>query len=253
MNAHALNTSANNGLRFEGAIGGDEYGLLKLAMPHYDELQAQIGTLVRDHLSSLVYHKRFKVLEIGPGSGITTKVLLDCDPRITITAVDNGEKMKQAFMANIEAWGASSRVTFEAKEILEYLRSVPDKTFDVVATGFVIHNIEYLTRSRLIKEIYRVLVPGGLFVNGDKIVPDDPKRYAAAYRAQVNAFDVFTTPEVNAPEVKTEWVEHYKVDAQPDIVYTEQAAVEDMRNARFGEIRTSYRCRLEAVVSGRKN
>ena len=89
MNAHVQDVSANRGLRFEGVIGGSEYDLLKLAMPHYDELQAQIGAVVREHLSSLMYHKRFKVLEIGPGSGITTKALLDCDPRITITAVDN--------------------------------------------------------------------------------------------------------------------------------------------------------------------
>lgn len=245
--------TATGDLRFEGALGGSEYDLLKLAMPHYDEVQSEVGKLVKAYCSSLIYHKAFKVLEIGPGSGITTKVLLDCDPRIKITAVDSGEKMRDAFEAKLEKWDAKSRVEVVPSEILTYLQTVPDKHFDVVATGFVIHNIERKTRRRLIREIYRVLVPRGLFVNGDKIVPDDPERYAEAYTTQVSAFDIFETSAVNAPEVKKEWIEHYMVDAQPHIVYREQAALQDMQDARFTEVRGTYRHLLEAVVSGRKD
>ena len=66
-------------------------------MPHYDELEAKIGEIIARKFSGENISK-IEVLEIGPGSGITTKVLLDCDKRVSIIAVDNSQKMREAFL-----------------------------------------------------------------------------------------------------------------------------------------------------------
>ena len=57
---------------------GEEYDLLKLAYPHYDQLELSASEVITAHFadSDLL---TIRTLEIGCGSGITTKFLLECD------------------------------------------------------------------------------------------------------------------------------------------------------------------------------
>ena len=119
-----------------------------------------------------------------------------------------------------------------------------------MATGFVIHNIEYRLREKLIAEIYRVLRHGGIFVNADKIARDDMEKRAEVYVEQIRRFDVFD--EIGKPDIKTEWIEHYKIDEQPHIVYVESIALAQMSRVGFRGASVIYREMMEAVVVGAK-
>ncbi|HEU0080757.1 MAG TPA: methyltransferase domain-containing protein [Candidatus Paceibacterota bacterium] len=237
--------------RFENVLGGDEYDLLKQAIPHYDELQARIAHAVSDHFPWIDRHhqKEIKVLEIGPGSGITTKALLKCDPRVIVTAVDNGTKMSKTFKKNIRAWGYSKRVKFIKADINSEIRESASESFDVVASAWVIHNFERSLRPKLIAEIWRVLKPNGIFVNGDKLAQDDMDKRAEAYKRQIKLCDVFD--RMGRPDIKKEWLEHYLVDEQPHIVYVESEAVSHLIKACFVPA-IAYRQMMEAVLIGYK-
>ncbi len=238
----------NTDKRFDNALG-EEYELLKLAYPHYDEFETKIGTTIADHFkdSSL---SQIKTLEIGSGTGITTKFLLECDARLHIVAVDNEKKMMDQISSNLNQWGASARVTLVEKDIIDYLKEVPDNSFDVVTSGFVLHNIEHTIRDNVVSEIYRVLKPGGIFVNGDKYSENDPTLRQKIYNEQISRFDVYNT--IGRSDYKKEWLEHMARDEEPDLLFIEGEAKEYMTNLGFKNVATNYREMMEAVISGIK-
>jgi len=238
----------DNSPRFNNVLA-DEYDLLKMAIPHYDTVEGEVGKAVVSHFSGSSRHL-IQVLEIGPGSGITTKVLLDCDPRTSLVAVDNEEKMLKQVRDRVTGWGADSRVSLVNREIGRYLASIPNCSFDVVASAFVLHNLEYRYREEIIRQIHRVLVPGGLFVNADKYALDDQRKRAEAYQEQIRRYDVYDS--IGRPDYKAEWIEHYKTDEQPHIVFVEGLAKAHMREVGFLEVATVYRELMEAVVIGKK-
>ena len=237
-----------NDLRFDNVLG-EEYDILKLAYPHYDELQRRLSSVIADH------HKdreteTIKVLEIGCGTGITTKFLLDCDPRITITAIDNDKKMLEQIKENLETWNVKDRVLLVEAEVGAYLTSVSDFTFDAVASSFVLHNLELNFRQKVISEIFKVLKTGGIFVNGDKYANDDPKKRAEIYKEQIARYDIFDT--INRSDYKKEWVEHMDRDEKEDLVFFEGEAKKYMEKVGFREVKTNYREMMEAIISGIK-
>jgi tRNA (cmo5U34)-methyltransferase len=238
----------SNDKRFDNALG-EEYELLKLAYPHYDSFETMIGTVIAEHfkdnpLSSI------KTLEIGSGTGITTKFLLECDPRLQIVAVDNEKKMMEQISENLKRWDAVSRVTLIEKEIMDYLKDVPDASFDVVTSGFVLHNIENGTRDKLIAEIYRILKPDGIFVNGDKYSENDPVVRQEIYEKQIARFDVYDS--IGRSDYKKEWLEHMARDEESDLLFIEGKAKEFMISLGFKHVATNYREMMEAILSGVK-
>src|SRR3989344_6454871 len=94
--------------RFDNVLG-EEYDLLKLAYPHYDQLELSASEVITAHFadSDLL---TIRTLEIGCGSGITTKFLLECDQRLHVVAIDNEPKMLKAFRENLVKWEAEDRV-----------------------------------------------------------------------------------------------------------------------------------------------
>jgi tRNA (cmo5U34)-methyltransferase len=235
--------------RFENKLGGDEYDLLKQAIPHYDELQEKIAELVANRYRNST-QKLIQVLEIGPGSGITTKVLLECDDRVRITAIDNGNKMSKVFKKKLKEWGFDHRVKFIKADINQKISEFSPEKFDVVASAWVIHNFERSVRAKLIPEIYRVLKKDGIFVNGDKLAENDMNKRAAAYVGQIGMIGVFD--QMGRPDIKKEWLEHYLVDEQPHIVYVESEARAQLRKEGFRVVRIAYRQMMEAVIVGIK-
>ena len=51
---------------------------------------------------------------------------------------------------------------------------LPDQRFDLVVSALAIHHLGDRLKPKLFGDIARVLVPGGRFVMGDVVVPDDP-------------------------------------------------------------------------------
>ncbi len=76
-----------------------EYDLFKMAVPHHDDFQKQVGVELSKHFAKM---QNPTILEIGSGTGITTQEILQAVPRATVTALDLESTMQdQAKTKNI--------------------------------------------------------------------------------------------------------------------------------------------------------
>jgi tRNA (cmo5U34)-methyltransferase len=193
--------------RFSDQIG-DEYDLFQLASPHYNELQNSVGEMLK-----LEFNKSnlttINVLEIGFGTGLTSKIVLMAYDRIKLKAVDNEPIMQEKATTALSQFD-DGRVELSIQDALEYLKSIPSNSFEAVISAFVIHNFQRDYRAEVIKEIYRILKPRGIFINADKIGASDPAEHSRNVEWQMKQFDVFE--KIGKPELKKEWVEHYQED-----------------------------------------
>jgi len=102
------------------------------------------------------------VLEIGPGFGVTTELLLKPGRRLTCVEIDD------SLAAALER-----RFAGEAVHVLRgdaTRLSFPDASFDSVACFTMLHHVPGAgSQDRLLAEAFRVLRPGGRLVGMDSI------------------------------------------------------------------------------------
>jgi len=152
-------------LLFSGRIGTD-YDILKLICPMAAELSRQVGAFVAGLAAPP--SGRLAALEIGCGTGITTRALLGGREDLEVTAVDNEPTMLDQAQGNLAELLGSGRLRLAAADALTALRDLPSASIDVVASAYTIHNFLDDYRTLVLAEIFRVLRPGGTFVNGDR-------------------------------------------------------------------------------------
>jgi len=222
-------------MRFQGEFG-KKYDLFQLACPHHDKFQFKVGKAVHAKLVR-------NILEIGCGTGITTKKLLHAKKNIRVIAVDNEKTMIQQARKNLP----QKRVRLVLQDALAFLKSLPNDSIDCVASAFTIHNFHKNYRLRVFREIHRILKKGGLFVNGDKYAHDDLKRFNKEIQWQFKKFR-----EVYNIDLSQKWIQHYAEDAKPDVIMREGVFKKQMKGLGFWKIKRVYRKRTEAVYVAEK-
>lgn len=191
-----------------------------------------------------------KCLELGAGTGATTKSVLPVAGGLTVTAVESDPDMRTILNAKLGEWDAKGRVTVVPADILEHLQSLSANSFHFIVSAFTLHNIEWTRRDQIIQEIFRVLERGGTFVNADKYARDLAVEQETAYKRQIADFEIFEVDAKTGDLPK--WVAHYERDEQPDLIFHETPAKEFMRKVGFERVLTAYRENMEAVIVGRK-
>lgn len=242
-----LNHMIDKQLRFKDKFG-EEYDLFKFAMPHYDELQNSVGKTLKDFFAGSA-QKAIKVLEIGYGSGITSKIILESDPRIFLVGMDNETVMFAQTEHRLKLL-SKSRYELCSQDALEFIQKQPDQSFDAVASAFVIHNFLNDYRLEVLKEIYRVLKPNGIFVNADKIADSDPQKHVENIAWQINQFKVFE--KIGKPELNTQWTKHYEEDEKPNRVLIEGELIQKLRDLGFKTAEIKKRWHADALCVAKK-
>ena len=250
-----MKTSSHTQLngRFAGILG-KEYAKLLRSMPHYPLIQDTIARLTNQGLSQgRGTQKQRMILELGCGTGLTTLSISQYVTNACIIAVDQEPTMLKQHRANVvegrELELASSGLVIKTvqADALTFLKKQKDSSFDAVVTGFMLHNLPIALRAKILKEIARVLRPGGRFVNGDKIAPDSEKLHNTYLLQQIAKFiDTYTAPEDLAYCVG--WIEHYAQDNKTGIRYLESEVRSSLKTAGFGKIKIVGRHCMEAVV-----
>lgn len=233
---------------FSGKLGKD-YRLFKKVRPHYDKFQETVGKAIRKAYRDSKQDE-IKVFEFGCGTGDTTEKIVSADTRLKITAVDTEKVMLNQAMERLSKYVEEGKLKFVLSDGLAVLRKTPDKSFDVFASAFAINILKRKERSRLLKEAYRVLKGGGLFVNADKYAQDNPKEYQKHLRWQIKRFDIFE--KMGRPDLKKQWTRHYLQDASPEAVMKEGEAIEEMRKIGFRGTREIFRWHIDATIIARK-
>lgn len=103
-----------------------------------------------------------RVLEIGPGFGLTTELLLPLVDSLTCVEIDRelAHRLRRRFR------GTALRVLCEDATAT----SLPDASFDAVVCFTMLHHVPSVAmQDRLLRQSARVLRPGGIFAGSDSL------------------------------------------------------------------------------------
>lgn len=138
----------------------DAYLEQMLAEVHdFEELQAQVARAT----AGLDVES---VLELGTGTGETAKRVRAVHQHGRWTGIDSSEPML-----------ARARQVLPEAELLhrQLEDTLPPGPFDLVVSVLAIHHLDGEGKRDLFRRIADVVRPGGRFVLGDVVVPDDPR------------------------------------------------------------------------------
>lgn len=229
-------------------LGNRDYELRYLAMDYAQEFQQTIRIALKNIAYELPDAKELRVLEAGSGSGITTLEILEADPRIKVIACDNEPKMME--QAKLVLSDLSERIEFMEGDILSTLKNIESESLDAFASALTVHNFLDAYRMEVFQEITRALKKGGLFVNADKYAFDDLNKHLNSLDEQIKSFDVFDHPDINRPDVKKGWTEHYHQDELTKITEGEQIKI--LEDLGYEDIKVVFRQSMEATITARK-
>jgi ubiquinone/menaquinone biosynthesis C-methylase UbiE len=194
-------------------------------------------------------NRQLCALDIGMGDGAITQLLL-ADAKLAVTGVDNEPKMIKRAHERLAADLSSGRLKIVLDDALHFLTNQPSHAFDIIASGFVLHNLTADYRAGLYNEIWRVLAPSGLFVNADKYAQTGEAHREALGWQLTRFFDVFVPRQ--RYDLWREWVLHYVEDEATDRVMPEADAITRLNDLGFADVRIGYRRYMDAVLIAHK-
>jgi ubiquinone/menaquinone biosynthesis C-methylase UbiE len=131
-------------------------------LPLYDPLSR---LLVRDHaprrrlLREAALQPGERVLDLGCGTGTLLLLAARMHPDVTLTGVDGDEKALAIARRKLARAGVAVRLDTALADRLPY----PDAGFDHVFSTAVFHHLAPEERERALREVRRMLRPGGTF------------------------------------------------------------------------------------------
>ena len=231
---------------FSGLIGA-EYDLLKSICPAVVEVSQRVGQT----LATWELGKPLKVFEIGCGTGITTLALLNARQDIILTAIDNEPTMLEQAKQNLAHWIDKGQLRLIETDAVSALNALPDNSVDVVASGYVTHNFLQGYRIKVFEEIYRVLKPGGAFINGDRYGLDDTLEHTRLTQEEVK-FWFKTFGEMNRYDLLEHWIVHLFSDESPDHIMRLGVSLECIKEIGFNPISVLFREGINTLLLAEK-
>ncbi len=139
----------------------DSYlALMRQEVPDYERLQAEAV----DATHGINAHS---ILELGTGTGETTKRLLATHPNARLHGIDSSPEML--------AVARSALAAYDTRLDLARIEDpLPEGPFDLAISALAVHHLDAADKLTLFTRMAGVLAPGGRFVLGDVVIPDDP-------------------------------------------------------------------------------
>jgi tRNA (cmo5U34)-methyltransferase len=126
-------------------------------VPAYDELQDAVAEATAGIQAE-------RVLELGVGTGETSRRMLEVHPEAELVGVDESAEMLAVVSADLAADLRVSRLE----------DPLPEGDFDLVVSALAVHHLDGAGKADLFARVAARLRPGGRFVLGDVVVPEDP-------------------------------------------------------------------------------
>jgi len=233
---------------FSGVIG-TEYDTLKLICPLAAKMSQLVGKSADNYAQNS--SSTLQVLELGGGTGITTLSLLLADESIKVLSVDSEPTMQNQAKQSLKQWADSGRLSFDGRDALTVLKSLPSDSLDMVASAYTLHNFLDSYRAEVMQEIYRVLKTGGQFINGDRYGLDDISEHTRTIQQEVSGY-FKALIKINKLDVLEHWIVHLFSDESENHVMRESVSLQQLAEAGFKEIQLTNRCEVNALVTAIK-
>ena len=233
---------------FSGVIGQD-YELLNLICP----LATQMSRLVGNSASKYAAQStdKLNVVELGGGTGITTLSLLTASDKFDILSIDNEPVMQDQAKKHLQKWVDHGKLTFCGDDALTALKNIATDSVDLVASAYTLHNLFNTYREEVIDQIFRVLKPGGQFINGDRFGLDDISLHTRIIQDEVSGYFKILT-ELNKLDVLECWIVHLFSDESENHVMRDSVALAQLRDAGFIDITLTSRLEVNALMTATK-
>ena len=131
---------------------------IRTEVPAYDDLQDAVA-------EATVGITAERVLELGVGTGETSRRVLDLHPEAELIGIDESADMLAA---------ASTHLPAADLHLSRLQDPLPEGNFDLVVSALAVHHLDGASKADLFARVADRLLPGGRFVLGDVVVPDDP-------------------------------------------------------------------------------
>jgi tRNA (cmo5U34)-methyltransferase len=130
---------------------------IRAEVPAYEELQDAVA-----QAAAGIHAER--ILELGVGTGQTSRRVLDLHPEAELVGIDESAGMLAVASADLIADLRVSRLE----------DPLPEGDFDLVVSALAVHHLDRAGKADLFARVAALLRPGGRFVLGDVVVPNDP-------------------------------------------------------------------------------
>ena len=111
-----------------------------------------------------------RIADLGCGSGVLARAILDAYPRASATLVDFSEPMLREARTQMQPYAGRciiAQADLSDPAWAHVLGS--EATFDVIVSGYAIHHLTDVRKRALYQEIFDRLRPGGVFINIDHV------------------------------------------------------------------------------------
>ena len=135
--------------------------------------------------------KGHRVLDLGCGTATLTLMIKQAHPEAEVTGLDGDPKALGIARAKV----ARSGLTITLDEGMAFNLPYPDSSFDRVFSGLLFHHLTREDKVRTLKEVVRILVPGGELHVADWGKPSNPLMRLAFFLVQL--LDGFKTTAEN--------------------------------------------------------
>jgi len=132
--------------------------MVRREVPDYEHLQEVIAEAAGEVRVG-------RILDLGTGTGETLRHVVQRHPHAQVVGIDESERM--LIVAHEIVPSADLRVA-------RLQDPLPEGPFDLVTSALAVHHLDPSEKAALFARVADRLAPGGRFVLGDVVVPEDP-------------------------------------------------------------------------------
>ena len=119
-----------------------------------------------------------RILDLGSGGGRLLSLVRACRPSAQFVALDFSPAMLETLSAQFAGDPSIAIVAHDLEKTLPELGR-----FDAVVSSFAIHHVLHARKRSLYSEIFKILVPGGVFCNLEHVASATPALHRSFLKA----------------------------------------------------------------------
>jgi tRNA (cmo5U34)-methyltransferase len=214
-------------------VDADAYDVeIRRFIPHYDDMLAT-GVELLGALAPPAAH----VLDLGGGTGALSAAVLGGLPEARVTVLDVDSAMLGEARRRLAGFG--DRVQFLESSFLDPLPAA-----DAVMASLALHHVHDLgAKTDLYRAIHAALPPGGVFLNLDAAVTEDP-------RLKALTFERWAARMADHGITAAEATGHFAAWAAEDRYFPLDEELAALRRAGFAEVECFWRRAASAICCG---
>ncbi len=189
--------------------------------------------------------------DLGAGAGAFAEVVMDAHPESTGVLVDFSDPMLAAAEHRLASHAGRWTTVKADLATPAWLDALPDRgPFDAVVSGFCIHHLPDDRKHELYDEAFRLLAPGGLFLNWEHV------EFGGLVEGMLEEqmMERLLERERGKPEPRSddEVVRAYLETTDEDILATAEAQCDWLREIGFEQVDAYFKAPELAIFGGVK-